>query len=90
MHLFKINSVDGATLTVCAEDYDEAAALFVTWYLVTHSDSAPDFEVLQRNPAWPEPHQAGLDQLLAAGVAGIATYDAASGWTVTPVRMPEA
>lgn len=89
MHLFKIIATDGVSLTVCAATNDAAAGLFVTWYLVTHGTSAPDFEVMQRNPDWPELNRAQLDEALAQGVAGIATYDPAQGWTITPLSLGE-
>jgi hypothetical protein len=89
MHMFKIIAADGATLTVCAEDYDAAAGVFVIWHLATHGTQPGAFEVLKRNRRWQGLNRAHVDAALARGITGVATYDPAEGWTVTPPAMPE-
>lgn len=89
MHMFKIIAADGSTLTVCADDYDAAAGVFVIWHLGTHGTQPGEFEVLRRNRRWQGLNRAHVDEVLAKGITGVATYDPAQGWTVTPLTMPE-
>jgi len=87
MQIFKINSADGATLTVCAENYDLAARIFIDWHVKTSGKHPREFEVLMRNRCWRGNNRAHINAVLAKGVSGIATYDPAQGWTITPVAM---
>ncbi len=89
MPLFKITATDGATLTVCAEEHDAAADVFVGWHMGMYSAQPGAFEVLKRNRRWQGLNRAHVDAVLAKGVTGVATYDPAQGWTVTPLAMPE-
>lgn len=89
MHLFKIIAADGATLTVCAEDYDAAAEVFAGWHLGTYDTQPGAFEVLKRNRRWQGLNRAHVDAVLAQGITGVAAYDPAVGWTVTPLDTPE-
>lgn len=89
MQMFKIIAADGTTLTVCADDYDAAAGVFIGWHLGTHGKHPDEFEVLKRNRRWQGLNRAHVDEVLAKGITGVATYDPALGWSLTPLTVPE-
>ena len=89
MHMFTIIAADGTTLTACAKDYDAAAEVFIGWHLGTYGKHPDEFEVLKRNRRWQGLNRTHVDEVLAKGITGVATYDPAQGWTVTPLAMPE-
>jgi hypothetical protein len=82
--MFSINAASGVSLTVCAASYDEAAEIFVVWHLEKHGEVPGEFEVLKRNRRWPGQNRKHLEEALGAGIPGVATYDLAHGWTISP------
>lgn len=45
--------------------------------------------MLKRNRRWQGLNRAHVDAVLAKSITGVATYDPAEGWTVTPLDTPE-
>ncbi len=84
MHMFSINAASGVSLIICAASYNEAADVFVVWHLEQHGEAPGAFEVLKRNRRWTGHNRRHLEEALATGITGVATYDPAHGWTITP------
>ncbi len=89
MHMFSINAASGINLTICATSYNKAAEVFVVWHLEKHGEAPGAFEVLKRNRRWPGHNRKHLEEALATGIAGVAIYDPAHGWTITPLAPSE-
>jgi hypothetical protein len=82
MHLFEITTSTGATHNVFANDYDEAAAIFVSLQFIHHGDVAVEFEVKRRNPNWPGLNTRHLIEALGLNVAGMGYFYRDRRWAI--------
>ena len=90
MYLYLVTPTDGSELSVFAESFDRAVELFTVWWLTHREGLLPDFEVKQRNPAWPGLDTKLLGEALSRDTAGIGLFDPKTGWRiVSPTHVEE-
>ncbi len=85
MHLHEITfTTDAPACPVFAGTYDEAAAIFVTWYAAKHGRTPGEFGIERRKPDSADLDQAHLALALRSRIPGIGRYHRDRGWLITP------
>lgn len=84
MKLYSVLPTGHAEVAVFAHSYDQAAELFLSWHVIRNPDTAPSFEIRERNAAWPGLDTSALHEALRRGVIGVGRYDPAEGWQIIP------
>lgn len=83
LDLFRIVTLEGQETFVVAGEDHEAVAIWMDAEPLGDDESSM-FKVMRAVNDLPEEQWAGVDDMLAQGPAGIATWSAELGWKVTP------